>query len=254
MEYYNIHIIGGFLLSGNIPITENSVDKRLEAIKRGDLEERNKLIEDYIPFIIKTVSKQLNRYIETENSDEFSIGLIAFNEAIEKYNSGKGVFFKFAELVISNRIKDNLRKKQQVLSEISLDDCSENVLKHLDSVSFNSDEDSRILREEIKQYEMELSKFNITLEGLVEDTPKHKDTRENAMVLSELISKDKPLVEEIYSKRRLPISKIALKFRTTVKIIKRSRKYIISIVVIFTGGFTQLKYWVRNSLKGRKDV
>ena len=116
MEYYNIHIIGGFLLSGHRPITEISVEKRLEVIKGGDLEERNKLIEDYIPFIIKTVSKQLNRYIETENSDEFSIGLIAFNEAIEKYNSDKGIFLKFAELVISNRIKDNLRKKHQVLS------------------------------------------------------------------------------------------------------------------------------------------
>lgn len=250
MEYYNIHVIGGFLLSGNRPLTENSVEMRLEAIKRGDLEERNKLIEDYIPFIIKTVSKQLNRYIETENCDEYSIGLIAFNEAIEKYNSDKGVFLKFAELVIGNRIKDNLRKKHHVLSEISLEDCSENVLKHLDSVSFKSNEDSTILREEIIQYEMELSRFKITLEELVEDTPKHKDTRVNAMILSERISEDKALVEEIYSKRRLPISKIALRFRITVKIIKRSRKYIISIVLIFTGSFTQLKYWVRNSLKG----
>ena len=237
-------------MSGHRPITENSVEKRLEAIKGGDLEERNKLIEDYIPFIIKTVSKQLNRYIETENSDEFSIGLIAFNEAIDKYNNNKGVFLKFAELVISNRIKDNLRKKHQVLSEISFDDCSENVLQHLDFVSYKSDEDSSSLQEELIQYERELARFKITLEDLVEDTPKHKDTRVNAMILSGRISEDKPLVEEIYSKRRLPISKIAIKFKTTVKIIKRSRKYIISIVVIFTGSFNQLKYWVRNSLKG----
>ncbi len=250
MEYYNSHIIGGFLLSGNKPITGNSVEKRLEAIQGGDLDERNKLIEDYIPFVIRTVSKQLNRYIETENCDEFSIGLIAFNEAIEKYNSDKGVFLKFAELVISNRIKDNLRKRHQVLSEVSFEDCSENVLKHLEFTSFKSNEDSSSLREEIKQYERELFRFKITLEDLVEDTPKHKDTRVNAMVLSERISEDKPLVEEIYSKRRLPISKIALKFKSTVKIIKRSRKYIISIVVIFTGSFTQLQYWVRNSLKG----
>ncbi|KUO60493.1 MAG: hypothetical protein APF84_06445 [Gracilibacter sp. BRH_c7a] len=237
-------------MSGHRPITENSVEKRLEAIMRGDLEERNKLIADYIPFIIKMVSKQLNRYIETENCDEFSIGLIAFDEAIDKYCSSKGVFLKFAELVISNRIKDALRKKNQELREISFEDCSENVLKHLDSVYVRSDEDSISLREEIKQYESELSKFKITLEDLVEETPKHKDTRVNAMILSERISEDKPLVEKIYSKRRLPISQIALKFKTTAKIIKRSRKYIISLVVIFTGGFIQLKYWVRNSIKG----
>lgn len=237
-------------MSGHRPIAENSVEKRLEAIKRGDLEERNKLIADYIPFIIKVVSKQLNRYIETENCDEFSIGLIAFNEAIDNYNCEKGVFLRFAELVIGNRIKDALRKKRQELREIYFEDCSENVLQHLDSVYVKREEDSSSLREEINQYERELSRFKITLEDLVEETPKHRDTRNNAILLSEQISEDKPLVETIYSKRRLPISQIALKYKSTVKIIKRSRKYIISLVVIFTGSFTQLKYWVRNSLKG----
>ena len=105
---------------------ENPVEKRLEAIKGGDLEERNKLIEDYVPFVIKTVSKQLNRYIETENCDEFSVGLIAFNEAIDRHESDRGNFIKFAELVISNRIKDTLRKKKRQPKEISYEDWSDN--------------------------------------------------------------------------------------------------------------------------------
>lgn len=48
------------------PNSEDPAEKRLEAIKEGDLEERNKFIKDYIPFVIKTVSSQLNRYIETK--------------------------------------------------------------------------------------------------------------------------------------------------------------------------------------------
>lgn len=233
-------------MSGNRPISNNQVEERLAAIKDGDLEERNRLIGDYIPFIIKTVSNQLNRYIETENCDEFSIGLIAFNEAIDKFDSSKGLFLSFAGLVISNRIKDALRKKSQRINEISFEDCPDNCFKQLDYISSSIDEDSISLREEIQHYETELARFRITLEELAEKTPKHKDTKINAFLLSKHISEDKHLVEEIYSKKRLPINKIALKFRTTVKIIKRSKVYIISLIVIFTGRFTQLKDWVRN--------
>ena len=53
-------------------------------IQQGDGVLHNELIEQYKPFVAKTVSGVCKRYIE-ETDDEFSIGLIAFNEAIEKY-------------------------------------------------------------------------------------------------------------------------------------------------------------------------
>ena len=49
----------------------------------------NELIDSYKPFIAKTVSSVCKRYIH-ESDDEFSIGLIAFNEAIQKYIPKKG--------------------------------------------------------------------------------------------------------------------------------------------------------------------
>ena len=78
----------------------DSIVSRLDKAKAGDSLEREKLIQEYIPFIIKTVSNKINRYIESENSEEYSIGLMAFNEAIEKYEKTKGSFIAFAELVI----------------------------------------------------------------------------------------------------------------------------------------------------------
>ena len=48
--------------------------------------DRNDFIEQSMPFIIKTTSSFLGRYVCTDNDEEFSIALIAFNEAIEKYN------------------------------------------------------------------------------------------------------------------------------------------------------------------------
>lgn len=236
-------------------VPENPLEKRLQLIQVNDNQaERNILIQDYIPFIIRVVSNQLNRYIETENSDEFSIGLLAFNEAIDKYDSTKGSFLSFAELVIRNRVKDLYRKKVKEQREVSLEECLENPQGNFVEPYEEIDSDSISLREEIQRYERELVKFQIRFEDLVEETPKHNDTRQNAITLSERISEDRPLVQEIYDKKRLPANKIVFKFKTTHKIIKRSRKFIISLVVIFTGEFSQLKLWVKNSLKGERNV
>ena len=75
--------------------SKNSLGKRIEHIQSGDKLEREKLIEEYIPFIIKTISSLTNRYVESENSEEYSIGLEAFNEAIDRYEAKKGSFIAF---------------------------------------------------------------------------------------------------------------------------------------------------------------
>jgi len=230
------------------PASENSLEKRLQLIKDGNDDlARNALIQDYIPFIIRVVSQRTNRYVEMENSDEFSVGMIAFNEAIDKYDAVRGSFLRFAELVIENRLKDLWRKKQQEFREIPLEYCLQQASGDFPEPYIEIDDDSICLQLEIKRYSTELAKFGISFEDLVQETPKHKDTRQNAISLSERISKDKPVVKEIYAKKRLPLTKIVIKFKTSLKILKRSKKFILSIVIIFTGGFNLLKSWVKKS-------
>ena len=65
----------------------------LKQVKNGDILLREKLIADYQPFIIKTVSQFMGKYIEIENSEEFSIGLITFNEAIDCFDESKNPIF-----------------------------------------------------------------------------------------------------------------------------------------------------------------
>jgi len=110
-------------------------------------------------------------------------------------------------------------------------------------------EDNILLKEEIERYEKELKLFDINFEDLILETPKHKDTKQNAVDLAEKISSDPPLVDELNKKKKLPVSKIVLKYETTKKVLKRSRKFIISLIIIFTGDFNQLSMWVRKSLK-----
>ena len=69
---------------------KSSLEDKVLLIQQGDLTTlQNELIHSYKPFIAKTVSSVCKRYIH-ESDDEFSIGLIAFNEAIQKYHSRKG--------------------------------------------------------------------------------------------------------------------------------------------------------------------
>ena len=48
-------------------------------------EDKEAFIVQYQPFIRKSISSVCRRYI-TEQDDEYSIGLFAFNEAIEQYS------------------------------------------------------------------------------------------------------------------------------------------------------------------------
>ena len=101
---------------------------------------------------------------------------------------------------------------------------------------------------EAKGYEWlkeELNMFGFSFEDLVHEAPKHADTRANALDLSEKVSKDKPLVDFMYTKMRLPIKQISLKYRVTEKVIKGSKKFIITGIIIFYRNFRNLKLWIK---------
>jgi RNA polymerase sigma factor len=91
-----------------------SFSEIIQRIKDGDEELRERFIEDYKPFILGCISRQMNAYVDTQNNEEFSIGLIAFNEAIDRYDRTKGEsFFGFAELVIKSRLISYKRKEMK---------------------------------------------------------------------------------------------------------------------------------------------
>lgn len=92
---------------------KRTLEETVELIQQGDTALNNELIESYKPFIAKTVSSVCKRYIH-ESDDEFSIGLIAFNEAIQKYSPDKGSsLISFSEVLIKRRVIDYIRKQSK---------------------------------------------------------------------------------------------------------------------------------------------
>lgn len=203
----------------------------------------NELIEKHMPFIIKSISDVTGRYVSCENDEELSVGMMGFHEAIERYDNEKGHFLSFAKLVISSRIKNYL-KGENKHQHSSFEDMVEKGLEIKDEY-LEEKEDNGLLTEEIEKLKSEIKLFGFTLEDLVEEAPKQQATRINAINLSEKISKEEEFTSFMYQKRRLPIKKIVDKFGVTEKVVKRSKKFIISVVIIIDKKLSCLKNWIR---------
>ena len=217
------------------------IEENINDIKNTSID---KLIQDYMAFIVKTVSSITGRYVSVENDDELSIALIAFKEAIDKYEESRGSFSSFAKLVISSRVKNYLIKENRnnkVESIEALKDKGIDISEVAETVVEESDE----LSNEIGKLKNEIEAFGFTFEDLVDEAPKHEDTRRNAIELSEKVSKEKPLTSFMYEKRRLPIKQISVKFSVTEKVIKRSKKFIISVVIIIDKNFRNLRLCIK---------
>ncbi len=233
---------------------KKSLANRLQKIIKGDTAEREALIQEYIPFIIKTISSVTNRYVESENSEEYSIGLEAFNEAIDKFEKSKGSFISFAELVIKSRIYDYLRKMKKYSTTTPMSQFKqeeqEQIKHRFKEKDFTED---MILKEEIKTLEKNLKGFNITFEDLVKDAPKHKDTRQNALRIASYIAKDTELKNELIRKKNLPASKLIENLKITSKVLKGSRKFIIATVLILDEDLDLLKNYIKVDEGGGVD-
>ena len=202
------------------------------------------LIEKYMAFLIKTVSGFTGRYISIENDEEFEIALLAFTEAVEKYQSEKGVFLAFAKLVIVRRLKNYAEKEKKHEKVVSLDELYES---GQDFQAEEAEEQDDYLQQEILRYKKELLFFGLTFEKLADEAPRHKDTRETALDAAEKAGKDEEIVEETYRKRKLPIRRVAVLAELTEKVIKRSKSFILSAMIIFAKEFPSLLYWIRGT-------
>ncbi|MEW9123814.1 MAG: RNA polymerase sigma-I factor [Thermotaleaceae bacterium] len=231
-------------------LKKDTFTNRLTKIKSGNKEEREKFIEEYIPFVIKTISNHINCYLDSKNCDEYSIGLEAFNEAIDKYEVAKGAFIPFAELVIKSRITDYLRKVKKHEKNLSIHQLEEE--GHW--IEAQRDVEDLIetieLKEEIKILEERLKTFQISFRDLAAESPKHRDTRKNAIEIARFIVKEERLKDELLRKKVLPNSQLVQRMDVTMKMLKRSRKFIIATVLILDSELEGLKQYIEEGKGG----
>lgn len=198
----------------------------LELAQKGNVEARNTFIEDNKSYIHRYASQVCKRYLLWENDDELSVALMAFNEAINSFKSGS--FEAYSKMVIKSRLIDFFRKNSKIEVPIDNEDIQ-------NQVAYDHFLDEKLDRAaQIILFKELMKDYKITLEDLTQKSPKHKDTREKLINLSREIAERSDLVTVITSKNILPIKEILEFTPLSRKILEEWRKYIISLVIIFS--------------------
>jgi RNA polymerase sigma factor len=231
-----------------------SLDDSIDKIQSGDTELRNQIIEAYSPFVASTVSSVCQRYI-TESDDEFSIGLIAFNESLDKFTPDKGKsVIGFSEMVIKNRVIDYIRKESSSIdlfnhSSLQLDNDEESKFNARDSVdvsAYREEIDNTNRQDEILKFQDKLAEFNLTMKELMNQAPKHIDARINAIKVAEVLIQNEDLRSTFYETKKIPMKDLLKEdLPVTRKTVERNRKYIISLAIILDNDFVFLKDYLR---------
>lgn len=189
--------------------------------------------------IIRTVSTVTGRYVCVEQDDAFSVALAAFSEAVKRYEPERGTFASYAVLVMRSRILTYLEKENRSRELQSLEEMAETGQEPARPESGAAE-----MREEIDVFAKELESFGLTFEHLAEHAPKHTDTRRRALDIAQRSAQEPALVAETYHKRRLPVRSVALLNKVSEKIVKKSKTFILSALLVFTNDLPLLAGWL----------
>lgn len=208
-----------------------------------DIEHLEELIEQHMPFIIRTISSMTGNYVSVQQDEEFSVALSAFAEAVERFDGERGTFLSYAGLVIRSRLKTHLeQERHRQREELSL-----KAMEESGTVLMDSRTEGNNLREEILIYREELQKFGLSLEDLVDHSPKHRDTRHRAVEAARTASEDKKIVARTYEKKKLPIRAVAVLCNLSEKIIKTSKIFILGTMVVFVNKLSGMIEWIQET-------
>ncbi|WP_339216066.1 RNA polymerase sigma-I factor [Ornithinibacillus sp. FSL M8-0202] len=228
------------------------IEELIDQAQKGDEAAHNFLLKTYQPFIAKTVSEVCKRYIDPERDDEFSIGLSAFNEAIRLYSPDRGSsFLTFSSLIVKRKVIDYIRYQNKYPVTISFDESyDEEKMENPTEVEavkskYQLEQEAWYRRQEILEFQNKLAMYKLSLQDLVEVSPKHRDARDSAVRIARMIRDDKMLSEYVEKKKKLPIKELAKKVDVSKKTLERNRKFILAIFIILGEDYVFLNDYLK---------
>lgn len=228
---------------------ENSINVVIRRIADGETDLRDDLICKYKPFIKKEVANYIRHFHDIENTDEFSIGLLAFNEAIDCYNEAKSNnFFKFCSLVIKRRLNDylksNIKSKYNTIPFTYFEnEESRNFEEIYNSNSTNQYEEYEILSE-LRDFKAKLKGFGITMNDLLITAPKHRDSKRFCINIAKELAGNKDLFYKLDKKGTFPKSELLKLVKVNKNTLERNRKFIIAAALIIGNGYDLLRNYI----------
>jgi RNA polymerase sigma factor len=199
-----------------------------------DSQKLDKFIVQHEFFILKSASKTTKNYV-SKNDDEWSVALVAFSEAVKKYDYSRGSFISFAELRIRSSLIDYYRAQSKYNTEVQVDWIEDHaIIEHNDNN----------VKLEIEAIGQVLEVYGFSFMDLARCSPKAKKTR-SACGKSVVYLLDNPiLVKEMRNSKLLPIKILESKVEVPRKILERHRKYIIAATEILYGDYPYLSEYL----------
>lgn len=237
---------------GNRQETPEAPQELLRRARRGDADARNRLIQDYTPFVLKVASQKVGRYLTPGSDDEVSVALLAFNEAIDAFDEGRGSFLSFSQTVIQRRLvdyfrRDRGRRHEVMLSELEPADeqrVEAGPLERAAHEAWNVTQEEADRRNEIEEYQELLANLNISFHDLVRMAPKHRDSRDRVISLARAavrLAEDKRAVIE---RGELPVQRLVKEFGVSRRLIERHRLYILAVAFILLHDLPHLQSYL----------
>ncbi|AQS59724.1 RNA polymerase sigma-I factor [Desulforamulus ferrireducens] len=218
---------------------EQHTAQYLNQAKQGDTQVRENILAEAKPFILNTCVKYCNRSLEWGRDEELSIGLLAFNEAIDRFEEERNIpFLGFARLVIKSRLTDYFRREARHRHQPLEYQVADNAPVQLETTQawekYLQEAEAQERQEEILEFQKELLTYGISVSELVEASPKHRDSRESLLSLAKQVNDNPALMEQLVRTKRLPIKELTLLSGLHRKTIEKSRRYIIAMALLLS--------------------
>jgi RNA polymerase sigma factor len=227
----------------------------VEAAQRGDAAVRERLIAAYTPLVLRTGSRLCGRYLQPGRDDEVSVGLLALNEAVDRWRRDQGASFRsFAEIVVRRRLIDHFRREaarhEVPVSEFEQVEDDGNVWNPLDAAQALAIERDRReaedRRADIARFSAILRPYGISLQDLVRCSPRHGDARARAVAVARAVAARPEWAEYLRRHRALPLRELEAQrdLQVSRKTMERQRKFIIAVALILLEGLESLRAYV----------
>lgn len=235
------------------PSSTPGPEELIARAQAGDELARERLLRDWTPLVLRVGAQSAGRFVEVGRDEEVSVGLLALNEAIDRFQLDRGApFAPFAELVIKRRMVDFYRRqkgaKEIPLSQLTSEDDEGNPLKTADEAAaveqYVRDRESEDRREEIGRYAKRLAEFGVAFSELVDSSPKHADARVRALEVAHTLAGDPVLAAHFRNKRELPLKSLEDRVGVSRKTLERQRKWIVAVTLLLLEDFEHLKGYV----------
>lgn len=215
-----------------------------------DKQFRNDFIAESSSFIQRCAYRAAGHYV-SRSDDEWSVALIAFNEAINRYDEKKGPFKAFAALVIRRRVADHARGLSRFSPEVSTEpyvldgqvdeEPSALQMEVVRRTAQNAQRQQGLsAKDEIDAVQGVLRGYGFSFFDLVDSSPKSDKTKRACAQAVATLMAMPGMLDRMRARHTLPIQELSAESAVPRKLLERHRRYLIAAAEILDGDYPHL--------------